>query len=96
MQCRQEEQRPNPLIQILGIAAELVEGLAGLQQLGQTGRSGPGFERAVAHGSFRRRDEVDERMGRHDLKIISEAVLARQLKLDPLVLSLVISSGFTK
>ena len=82
MERRQEEQRPNPLVQILGIAAELVEGGARFKQLGQTCRPGPGLQRAVPHGRLWRRDEVDERVGGHDGQTIPEGLPVRQ-RLEP-------------
>ena len=47
-------------------AAELVEGGAGFEQLGQICRLGPSLQRTVPHGRLLRRDEVDERVGGHD------------------------------
>ena len=78
LEGRQKEQGPHPLVQILGLSAEPVQGRAGVQQLSQCGRPGPSLQGTVPHGGLRRRNEVDERVDGHDDVTFPEGLPIRQ------------------
>jgi len=62
----EQEERPDPLIEVFRAAPERLERLAGRPQFLQRSSRGPGIERPVADGGILGGDQFDKRMCGHD------------------------------
>jgi hypothetical protein len=58
-----EKQGANPFVKVVSASTEPVEGISGIERLGERGSAREGIERPVANSRIGRRDDFDQRMG---------------------------------